>query len=98
MRREKEEKRERRGERRGERGEREGKDRLWQLFETKSWMDNRKSTVNPEQALLPVALGENWAFRHILKICEMKESCEILVSIKEHPEEFYLRIEKGLKG
>lgn len=59
-------------------------------------MDKRKSSVNTEQAILPIALGENWALLDILKICEVKENSEILVSIKEHPEKFSLRIEEGL--
>lgn len=58
-------------------------------------MDKRRSSVNPEQAIL-VALEENWALLHILKICGVKKNSEITVSIKEHPEGFSLRKQKGL--
>lgn len=35
-------------------------------------MDKRRSSVNAEKAILLVALKENWALLHILKICGKK--------------------------
>lgn len=44
----------------------------------------------------PCSLGGKLGFTAHSENFEVKENCEILVSIKEHPEEFSLRIEKGL--
>lgn len=60
-------------------------------------MDKRRSSVNAEQAILLVALEENWALLYILKICGVKNS-KITVSLKEHPEEFSMRKQKGLNS
>lgn len=61
-------------------------------------MDKRRSSVNAEQAILLVAVEENWALVHILKICGVKKNSEITISIKEHPEEFSLRKQKSLNS